>query len=80
MSHFDNANHPHVAVVNAEGMYSIWPEELPVPPGWYVQAQGTRAECLRLIDELWTDMRPRSLRQKAERSRWSAEVVPCSTP
>jgi MbtH protein len=60
---FESPTYPHVVVVNDEGMYSISPATLPLPSGWEVRAHGTRAECLDLIDELWTDMRPRSLRE-----------------
>jgi MbtH protein len=50
-------------VINDEEQYSIWPTELAVPAGWReIGARGTRDECLRHIDEVWTDIRPKSLR------------------
>jgi MbtH protein len=29
-----------------------------------MQAEGTKTECLSYIEEVWTDMRPLSLRKK----------------
>jgi MbtH protein len=50
-------------VVNDEEQFSLWPEALPIPDGWRDWGtKGTRAECLAYIDEVWTDMTPRSLR------------------
>ena len=50
-------------VVNHEEQYSIWPAERENPPGWSDAAKsGTKAECLAFIKEVWTDMRPLSLR------------------
>jgi MbtH protein len=51
-------------VVNDEEQYSIWPVERANPPGWRDAGQtGTKAECLAYIERVWTDMRPRSLRE-----------------
>jgi MbtH protein len=51
-------------VVNDEEQYSIWPVSSPLPAGWTaVGPTGTREDCLAHIAEVWTDMRPRSLRQ-----------------
>lgn len=53
------------AVVNHEEQYSIWPLEQALPDGWKPAGKtGTKRECLAWIDEVWTDMRPRSLREK----------------
>jgi MbtH protein len=50
-------------VVNHEEQYSIWPAERDLPAGWIEAGKrGRKAECLRYIAEVWTDMRPRSLR------------------
>jgi MbtH protein len=52
-------------VVNHEEQYSIWPLERPNPPGWRDGGHsGARAECLSYIGQVWTDMRPLSLRLK----------------
>ena len=53
------------AVVNHEEQYSIWPERKPNPLGWRDAGRtGTKAECLAYIKEVWTDMRPLSLRNR----------------
>ncbi|RUL77682.1 MbtH family protein [Dyella choica] len=50
-------------VVNQEDQYSIWPVGKIVPNGWIlVGKQGTKEACLDYIGDVWTDMRPRSLR------------------
>jgi MbtH protein len=51
-------------VVNHEEQYSIWPADRDNPTGWSDEGTaGTRAECLAHIEAVWTDMRPRSLRE-----------------
>ena len=54
-------------IVNHEEQYSIWPADRENPLGWNdVGKSGTKAECLAYIEEVWTDMRPLSLRKKME--------------
>jgi len=54
-------------VVNHEEQYSIWPVDREIPLGWRaVGKSGPKAECLEYIKEVWTDMRPLSLRKKME--------------
>jgi MbtH protein len=54
-------------VVNHEEQYSIWPVERANALGWRDAGKsGTKAECLSYIKEVWTDMRPLSLRRKME--------------
>ena len=54
-------------VINHEEQYSIWPEYKENPLGWNDAGKvGTKAECVAYIDEVWTDMRPLSLRKKME--------------
>jgi MbtH protein len=56
-------------VVNHEEQYSIWFAERENPLGWKETGKsGTKQECLAYIKEVWTDMRPLSLRQKMERA------------
>ncbi|WP_009547792.1 MbtH family protein [Crocosphaera subtropica] len=56
-------------VVNHEEQYSIWPEYRDIPPGWRDTGKsGQKQECLDYIKEVWTDMRPLSLRKKMEES------------
>ena len=55
-------------VINHEEQYSIWPADREIPLGWNDAGKsGTRQECLDYIHEVWTDMRPLSLRQQMER-------------
>lgn len=57
----------YVAVVNHEKQYSIWPQSRQLPLGWREAGKsGTKAEVLAWIEEVWTDMRPLSLRKKME--------------
>jgi MbtH protein len=54
-------------VINHEEQYSIWPAQKENPLGWKdAGKQGTKSECLAYIKEVWTDMRPLSLRKKME--------------
>ena len=54
-------------VVNHEEQYSIWPEHRELPLGWNDAGKtGPKDECLAYIEEVWTDMRPLSLRRKME--------------
>lgn len=56
-------------VRNDEEQYSIWPADREAPSGWTEAGRvGSKAECLAFIDEIWTDMRPRSLREMMDRS------------
>ena len=54
-------------VVNHEEQYSIWPADRENAPGWGDEGKsGTKEACLAHIGEVWTDMRPLSLRKKME--------------
>ena len=51
-------------VINHEEQYSIWPTYKTIPDGWRAAGKtGKKAECLAYIEEVWTDMRPLSLRK-----------------
>ena len=64
---FDDENAVFNVVVNEEEQYSIWPVDRDLPLGWKTVAKtGTKKECLDYIEEVWTDMRPLSLRKKME--------------
>lgn len=53
-------------VVNREQQYSIWPADRALPGGWRdAGVGGERQACLDYIDLVWTDMRGRSLRERA---------------
>ena len=54
-------------VLNHEEQYSIWPADMPNPLGWNDAGKsGLKAECLAFVKEVWTDMRPLSLRKRME--------------
>ncbi|MBV9447427.1 MAG: MbtH family NRPS accessory protein [Streptosporangiaceae bacterium] len=55
----------YLVVLNDEEQYSIWWADRDLPAGWRAEGtEGTRDECLARITEVWTDMRPLSLRQR----------------
>lgn len=61
-------------VMNHEEQYSIWPADRENALGWNdVGITGTKAEVLAYIQEVWTDMRPLSLRKKMEEAAKSSE-------
>jgi MbtH protein len=54
-------------VVNHEEQYSIWPADRANPLGWTDGGKsGSKQECLDFIKEVWTDMRPLSLRRQMD--------------
>jgi uncharacterized protein YbdZ (MbtH family) len=67
-------------VVNHEEQYSIWPADRENALGWNDAGKtGTKEECLAYIKEVWTDMRPLSLRRKMEEAAaLGAETIPFS--
>ncbi|ATL66801.1 MbtH family protein [Nocardia terpenica] len=55
----------YLVVRNDEEQYSVWPSARPVPDGWTATGvRGGRDECLAHIDEVWTDIRPKSVRDR----------------
>jgi MbtH protein len=57
----------YMAVVNDEEQYSIWPVDRELPLGWRDAGKhGLKSEVLAWIQEVWTDMRPLSLRKKMQ--------------
>ncbi|WP_328480615.1 MbtH family NRPS accessory protein [Streptomyces sp. NBC_00377] len=62
-----NDDRTYRVVRNDEDQYSIWWAERDLPAGWTAEGtEGTREQCLSRIAEVWTDMRPRSLRERME--------------
>ncbi len=54
-------------VVNHEEQYSIWPAHKENPLGWRDAGKtGLKADCLAFVKEVWTDMRPLSVRKQME--------------
>lgn len=56
-------------VVNHEEQYSIWPADRDNPLGWRDGGKvGPKQECLDYIKDVWTDMRPLSLRKAMQQA------------
>jgi MbtH protein len=54
----------YAVVVNDEEQYSIWSTNRSIPAGWHaVGMEGTKQDCLAHIAEIWTDLRPLSVRR-----------------
>ncbi|GAA4707764.1 MbtH family protein [Phytohabitans rumicis] len=59
----------YCVVVNDEEQYSIWAADRELPAGWRAEGtEGPKEECLARIAEVWTDMRPLSLRRRMEQA------------
>lgn len=64
MSGIDDENQLFFVVVNEEGQHSVWPDFKPVPAGWRKTGfEGPKKACLEHIAQVWTDMRPTSLKR-----------------
>jgi MbtH protein len=64
-----NDQDTYLVVLNDEEQHSIWRADRDLPAGWRAEGtRGTRDECIARIDEVWTDMRPLSLRQRMAES------------
>lgn len=62
---FDDETRDFTVVINHEEQYSIWPAGREVPAGWTeVGVRGPKGQCLAHIESVWTDMRPKSLRER----------------
>ncbi|MEU8735600.1 MULTISPECIES: MbtH family protein [Streptomyces] len=56
-------------VLNDEEQYSIWDAGRELPDGWRTEGtEGSRQDCLQRIEEVWTDLRPASLRRRMEQA------------
>jgi MbtH protein len=54
-----------VVLVNDEEQYSLWRSQKEIPTGWRLCGMaGSKDECSKYVDEIWTDMRPLSLRRQ----------------
>jgi MbtH protein len=60
----DEDDREYMVVINDEEQYSIWFADRDLPPGWRaVEVSGSKRVCLEYVGRVWTDMRPRSLRE-----------------
>jgi MbtH protein len=66
---FEDPDGRYLVLVNDEGQHSLWPVTVDVPAGWNtVFGEDSREACLAYIEENWTDLRPRSLREEMDGS------------
>lgn len=62
---FDDDAGTFVVLVNDEEQHSLWPVFADVPAGWQVvYGEASRSDCLDYVEQNWTDIRPKSLRQR----------------
>ena len=63
----DADDRAYKVVVNHEEQYSIWPADRDNPAGWSDAGRtGPKSDCLAHIKDVWTDMRPLSLRRRLD--------------
>ncbi len=56
-------------LINHEEQYSLSHADRETPAGWReVGKRGSKDECLAYIEEVWTDMRPLSLRKAMDKA------------
>lgn len=64
---FDDPEGRYLVLVNDEDQHSLWPSFAEVPAGWTVVfGEDTRDACLSFVETHWTDLRPRSLRERMD--------------
>lgn len=69
MNTVDGGERAYRVVLNDEEQYSIWWADRDLPAGWSADGTtGSKQECLDHIAEVWTDMRPLSLRRRMARA------------
>lgn len=65
MNPFDDPDGRFLVLVNDEDQHSLWPSFAEVPAGWRtVFGPDARDACLAHVERSWTDLRPRSLRER----------------
>lgn len=64
---FEDADGRYLVLVNDEDQHSLWPAFVAVPAGWRtVHGEDTRDACLAYVETNWTDLRPRTLRERMD--------------
>lgn len=77
MSDSDEDLRTYKVLTNHEEQYSIWPAYRDNPLGWNDAGKsGSKNECLAYIKEVWTDMRPLSLRKKMTEAAAGTTAAP----
>ena len=66
----EDAADRYCVVRNDEEQYSILPLDRETPAGWHaVGVEGDRQHCLSHIEQVWTDIRPASVRARLDAPR-----------
>lgn len=69
----DEDDRDYKVLVNGEEQYSLWLAWQEIPKGWRDTGKsGKKADCLAYVKEVWTDMRPLSLRRHMEQHQAAA--------
>ncbi len=64
---FEDQDGRYHVLVNDEEQHSLWPSFAEVPAGWRVAfGPAARDACVSYVEEHWTDLRPRSLRERMD--------------
>ena len=64
---FEDPEGPYYVLVNEEEQHSLWPSFATIPAGWrIVHGPETRDACTSYVEEHWTDLRPKSLRERMD--------------
>ena len=75
MANLKDDTRTYKVVINHEEQYSIWPADRENPLGWKdVVVQGPKQRCLNYIEEVWTDMRPLSLKKAMQQAEKDATL------
>jgi uncharacterized protein YbdZ (MbtH family) len=70
VNQFDDDNGTSFVLLNEEEQHSLWPAFAEIPAGWrVVYGQAARAACQDYIEQNWTDIRPKRLREKLVQGR-----------
>ncbi len=65
----DDDKQQYQVLVNHEEQYSLWPTFKEIPTGWkQVGPIGKKQDCIDYVEEVWTDMRPLSVRWQLEKA------------
>lgn len=56
---FDDESIPFFILANPAGQYSLWPDPLPLPPGWsQVRGPMPRQQCMQWLSTHWSELLP----------------------
>lgn len=63
---FDDPSALLRVLVNEQGQYSLWPDDLEVPAGWSTVCAGLdQTQAVEYVEAVWTDLRPLDAREDA---------------